>query len=276
MESFIEKVRLASENVRSFLCVGLDPNPQLMPITDVFEFNRAIIDATIDIVCAYKPNMAFYEALGLQGMNSLVRTVEYIKQKGAHTLIIGDGKRGDIGSSMAAYYTAMYESWGFDAITVAPYMGKDSILPIPGNGKGVFVLCRTSNPGAQDFQDLSVTISGKSLPLYQHVALKCSEWNIDQNIGLVVGATYPDELKQTRMLCPHMPILIPGVGTQGGDLPSAIRWGCDQNGRNIIVNSSRQILYSSTNNDFDISARQEALRINQEIDAILTMENKSW
>ena len=284
MSAFLDKLERACEVHKSLLCVGLDPDPALMPpvlsavegVMDVLQFNRAIIDATADLVCAYKPNLAFYEAMGLQGLEAFERTVKYIREASEDVLVIGDGKRGDIGSSMKGYYEAMFDGWGVDAMTVSPYLGRDSIAPFPYEDKGVFVLCRTSNKSAVDFQDLRAPINGEERPIYQHVALKYREWNTDGNIGLLVGATYPEELRVVRGLCPDMPILIPGVGAQGGDLAEAVRGGTDSRGRLAIINSSRQVLYASSGKNFPQAARREAMRLREEINDVLAREGKGW
>ena len=277
MAHFLKKIESACESRRSLLCVGLDPDPKRMPLRDVFEFNREIIDATADLVCAFKPNIAFYESLGIEGLKALENTVKHIRKAAGNVLIIGDGKRGDLGPSMEAYYTAMFDVWGVDAVTVSPYLGVDSLSHVIGNGdKGIFVLCRTSNQSARDFQDLLASSNGQELPLYQHVALKSREWNTVGNIGLVVGATYPQELKAVRELCHNMPILIPGVGAQGGSLEDAVRWGTNGSGRLAIINASRQVLYASPGNDFPIAARIEATRLRQQINDALEREGTGW
>jgi orotidine 5''-phosphate decarboxylase, subfamily 2 len=219
--NFIAGLLAASRRSRSLLCIGLDPNPELMPRVGILEFNKAIIDATCDLVCAYKPNLAFYEALGTPGLTALQKTVEYIPDD---IPIIGDAKRSDIGNTAEAYAKALFSIFGFDAVTVNPYLGLDSMEPfIDHRDKGVFILCRTSNKGAMDFQNLRT----EGLPLYEIVAQKAKEWNVYGNIGLVVGATCPEELKRVRSICPEMPLLIPGVGAQGGDLASAVNYGVD-------------------------------------------------
>ena len=277
MTHFLKKLQASCETRRSLLCVGLDPDPKRMPVRDVFEFNRAVIDATADLVCAFKPNIAFYEAMGVEGLKALEGTVKHIRKVVGNVLIIGDGKRGDLGPSMEAYYTAMFDVWGVDAVTVSPYLGVDSLSHVIDDGdKGIFVLCRTSNHSAQDFQDLIASSDGQELPLYQHVARKSREWNTAGNIGLVVGATYPQELKAVRELCPDMPILIPGVGAQGGSLEDAVRWGTDGSGRLAIINSSRQVLYASSGNDFPTAARIEAARLREQINQALAREGNGW
>ena len=212
MTRFLERLQLASESHGSLLCIGLDPDIERMPVKDVFQFNRAIIDATADLVCAYKPNLAFYEALGLDGLKALERTVQHIREVAGDVLVIADSKRGDIGPSMKAYHKAMFDVWGVDAMTVNPYLGEDAVVSTAYQDKGFFALCRTSSNSARDFQDIRAPFNGEDRPLYQHVALKCYRWNTTGNVGLVVGATYPQELKDVRELCPDMVFLIPGVG----------------------------------------------------------------
>lgn len=277
MSTFLERLKTACESHKSLLCIGLDPDPQRMPVGDVFQFNRAIIDATSDLVCAYKPNFAFYEALGLDGLAALKATVEHIRKVAPDVIVIGDSKRGDIDSSMKAYYKAMFEAWDLDAMTVSPYLGKDSIDPLSTyEGKGIFILCRTSNKSAGDFQDVKAPFNGHERPLYQHVALRSGQWNVFGNVGLVVGATYPKELEQVRELCPDMPLLIPGVGAQGGSLEDVVRLGTDAKGRLAIINSSRQVLYASADKDFAEAARREALRLRDSINDVLMREGVGW
>ena len=256
---FTDKLLNISRKNNTLLCIGLDPDPELMPGVDVLEFNKAIIEATSDLVCAYKPNLAFYEALGSEGFAILEKTVRYVP---GDTPVIADAKRGDIGNTARAYARALFSIFGFDAATVNPYLGFDSIEPFISNqDKGVFILCRTSNPGATDFQNLRTN----GLPLYEVVAQKASEWNIYSNIGLVVGATYPEELRRVRSICPEMPLLIPGIGAQGGDLASAVLYGADAGGQKVIISVSRQILYASQQKDFAQAARNAAREIRTQI-----------
>jgi orotidine-5'-phosphate decarboxylase len=229
----------------------------------VLDFNCAIIEATYDLVCAYKPNLAFYEAMGVEGLRALAATVASMPDT---IPVIGDAKRGDIGNTARAYAAAMFEGFGFDAVTVNPYLGGDSLEPfLEYEDKGVFVLCRTSNPGSVDLQDLLV---GKK-HLFEVVAKKALEWNKYGNIGLVVGATYPDDLKRVRNICPDMPILIPGVGKQGGDLEAAVRNGVDANKEKAIINSSRGIIFASKGKDFAEAARRAAIATRDEINRCL-------
>lgn len=257
----MERLTSAVRKNNTLLCVGLDPDPNLMPAIDVAFFNRAIIDATSDLVCAYKPNMAFYEALGLEGHDALLETVSAIP---AHIPVIGDAKRGDVGHTARAYARALYGVYGFDAVTVNPYLGFDALEPfLEDPVRGVFVLCKTTNPGSQDFQALPVGKDG--IPLYEVVAQRVREWNVKGNMGLVVGATFPQELKRVRELCPEMPLLIPGIGAQGGDLGWAVREGIDSRGEGAIISASRQVLYASRGSDFAARARDEARRLRDEI-----------
>ena len=261
---FIAKLLAISRKNRSLLCIGLDPDPEVVPQVNVLEFNRAIVDATCDLVCAYKPNLAFYEALGIEGLITLEKTIKHIPPD---IPVIGDAKRGDIGSTAKAYAKALFDTFGFDAATVNPYLGFDSIEPFTSyEDKGVFILCRTSNPGALDFQDLCST---DGFPVYEMVARKAKEWNVHGNIGLVVGATYPEELKKIRSICPEMPLLIPGIGAQGGDLASAVNCGVDAQGEKAIISVSRQILYASREKDFAQAARSVAEKIRNQINSCL-------
>ena len=261
--TFTDKLLNVSRKNKSWLCIGLDPDPELMPRVEVLQFNRAIIESTCDLVCAYKPNLAFYEALGTEGLAILEKTIKYIP---GDIPVIGDAKRGDIGNTARAYARALFSVFGFDAATVNPYLGFDSIEPfISYKDKGVFILCRTSNRGALDFQDLYTN----GLPLYEIVARKAREWNIHSNIGLVVGATYPEDLKKVRSICPEMCLLIPGIGAQGGDLASAVGCGVDAQGQKAIINVSRQILYASKERDFPQAARNRAEKIRKQINSHL-------
>jgi orotidine-5'-phosphate decarboxylase len=261
---FIDKLLSAGRRNKSLLCIGLDPDVTLMPKVDLLEFNKAIVDATADLACAYKPNLAFYEALGIDGLKVLQKTIEHIPD---HIPVIGDGKRGDIGNTAKAYAKALFETFGFDAATVSPYLGYDSVEPFLGYGdKGIFILCRTSNTGAADFQSL---VDAQGRPLYETVARKAKNWDTRGNIGLVVGATYPDELKAIRQLCPEMPLLIPGIGAQGGDLASAVKNGIDARGEKAIIAISRQILYASKGKDFAQAARHNAQGLRDDINKLV-------
>jgi orotidine-5'-phosphate decarboxylase len=245
--------------------VGLDTDPQKIPRHLLKEedptlaFNQKIIDSTSDLVCAYKPNLAFYEAQGSRGWESLKKTCTYIPEE---IPIIIDAKRGDIGNTARMYAKAIFEELKGDAVTVNPYMGRDAVSPfLEYGGKCAFVLCLTSNKGAEDFQ-LS-KVDGK--PLYEIVAEKVLSWNEKGNCGLVVGATHPEQLKRIREIAPSLPFLIPGIGAQAGDIESTVRFGTDENGELAIINSSRGILYASSQEDFDQAARNEALRLRDAI-----------
>ena len=238
---------------RSLLCVGLDPDPAKLPVKDVFEFNKAIIDATADLVCAYKPNLAFYEALGVRGLQALKKTVAYIPKD---IPVIGDAKRGDIGNTAIAYARALFGYYKFDAVTLNPYLGYDSVEPfLDYKDKGVFVLCRTSNSSASDFQDL---VDNFGMKFYQSVALRAGDWNTAGNVGLVVGATCPEELREIRKLCPQMPLLIPGIGAQGGDLELSVKYGVDANKEKAVIVAARQVIYASKGADYAQAARRTA------------------
>ena len=248
---FLQKLEEASKKNKSLLCVGLDPDLSKIPrnfrdkLDPIFEFNKNIINQTKDYVCAYKPNAAFYEALGNPGTESLKRTIEYVKVFGIPVIL--DAKRGDIGNSSAAYAKAAFDVLRADAITVSPYMGKDSVQPfLDYRDKGVFVLCLTSNEGSRDFQAF----------MYMKVAEAVSKWNNNGNCGLVVGATRPEQLKEISAVAGDMPILIPGVGAQQGDLEAVVKNG----GPRPIINSSRGIIYDK---DPHRAAKELRDRINE-------------
>jgi uridine monophosphate synthetase len=235
---FYQRLAEAARRNSSLVCVGLDPRPErLVPGDDLFSLNRRVVDATRDLVCAYKPNIAFYESAGPEGLGALRRTVDYIHET-AQVPVILDAKRGDIGSTAAAYARAAFEVWGADALTVSPYLGGDSVTPFAAYAdRGVFLLCHTSNPGATDLQ----TLLCPDRPLYSIVAEMAANWGT----GLVVGATYPEALARVRALAPEAWILLPGVGAQGGDLEAALTAGLRQDGLGIVVNSSRSVIYAA-------------------------------
>lgn len=266
--NFIEKLAKASQKNRSLLCVGLDTDPALMPAgMSVLEFNKAIIDATADLVCAYKSNIAFYEAQGNSGLEALKRTRDYI---GEDIPVIIDAKRGDIGNTASAYARSLFDYYNFDATTASPYLGYDSLEPfIKYQDRGVFVLCRTSNPGAGDFQSLSCKVGKGHRMLFEVVAEKVNSWNKSGNLGLVIGATYPEELKLIRQRYPEIPLLVPGVGAQGGELSLVVKYGVDKARQRTIINSSRQILYASKGKDFAAAARKAAQDIRDRINDFL-------
>ncbi len=277
MNAFVEKIRRACEATHSLLCVGLDPDPGLIPIPDVAKFNRAIVDATAPVACAYKPNLAFYEALGLPGLAALEQTITHIRDVAEDAVIIGDAKRGDIGPSAKAYAKAMFEVWGFDAVTINAWGGADSVEPfLEDESRGVFVWCRGSNPGSGDFQDLRIVGGREGMAMYEHMARACSEWNTRGNLGLVVGATVPEQLAAVRVICPTMPLLIPGVGAQGGELDAAVRAGVDSKGRLALINSSRSIIYASRGPDFASAAEKAALELRNSVNDVLVEEGLGW
>lgn len=277
MSGFTERLEQAATAAKSLVCVGLDPDPARMPVSSVAEFNRAIVDATAGLVCAYKPNLAFYEALGLPGLEDLQKTIAHIRDAAPGIIIIGDAKRGDIGPSAQAYAKAMFQVWGFDAITINAWGGQDTVTPfIEDESKGVFVWCRGSNPGSADFQDAQIATDDGPMPLYRSMALSCREWDTKGNLGLVVGATVPEQLGEVRAACPDMPLLIPGVGAQGGDLEAAVRQGADSRGRAALINSSRGIIYASSGADFAQAAAREADKLRTNINEVLEADGKGW
>ena len=277
MPSFVERLHEACEANLSLICVGLDVDPARMPVPDVLEFNRAIIDATHDLVCAFKPNLAFYEALGLPGLRALEGTIDYIRARAPGVIILGDAKRGDIEVSAAAYAKAMFRVWGFDAVTVNAWGGRDALEPfLEDPERGAFVWCRGSNPGSGDFQDLQVNTPEGAIPLYRHVARSVSEWTEHGNLALVMGATFPDQLSEVREICPSLPMLIPGVGAQGGALEAVVRNGTDAQGRLAIINSSRGIIYASQGSDFGAAARTAAEKLRGSINRALEADGRGW
>jgi orotidine-5'-phosphate decarboxylase len=278
MPNFTERLRAASEAANSLLCVGLDPDPARIPLPGVTEFNRAIVSATADLVCAFKPNLAFYEALGLPGWNALEKTVRHIRDVAPHSIIIGDGKRGDIDSSAAAYATAMFDVWGFDCVTVNPWGGMDTVEPwLTNPEKGAFIWCRGSNRGAADLQDLAVSgVGNLTQPVYLRLARRSQQRASQGNLGLVVGATAPQQLAEVRRICPDLPLLIPGIGAQGGDLADSVRCGVDSHGRLAVINASRSIIYASSGADYASAARHAASRLRDEINATLDSMGLGW
>ena len=278
MTRFVDRLLAASEAHRSLVCVGLDPDPSLMPVPDVAEFNRAIVDATHDLVCAYKPNLAFYEALGRAGLKALEDTIDHIRSVAPDVVVVGDAKRGDVESTNVRHARALFEVWAFDAATVNCYAGGESLEPfLKYEDRGVFVWCRSSNPGAAELQDLALSAGQESMALYQWVASRATEWNGRGNVGLVVGSTYPDELAEVRQRCPEMPLLVPAVGAQGGDLERSVRAGIDSRGRNLLISSSRSIIYASESPaDYAEAARLAASDLRDRINRILRKEGKGW
>lgn len=258
----------------NFVCVGLDSEYSQIPesvrhqgsVEDaMFAFNREVIDATHDLVCAYKPNAAFYEAQGDQGLRALTRTVRHIKETYPDIPVILDAKRADIGNTNQGYVKAAFDEMGADAITVHPYLGREAMKPfLDRKDKGIIVLARTSNPGAGEFQDLPVGAAQE--PLYQVIARNVAEtWNGNGNCALVVGATYPRELVEVRRIVGDMPILLPGIGAQGGEVEATVKAGKDSRSWGMIINSSRGIIFASKGADFAQGARQATETLRTEI-----------
>jgi orotidine-5'-phosphate decarboxylase len=258
--TFRSKLDAAWAETDSMLCVGLDPDPRLWPASmdrygrPAFEFCKAIVDATAPLVCAFKPQFAYFAAQGAE--QDLERLCRYIADTYPNVLLVLDAKRGDIGPTAQQYAREAFVRYGADAVTVSPYLGHDSVEPyLHYADRGIFVLCRTSNAGGADFQ--SVDVGGE--PLYARVARTVAEqWNEDQRCGLVVGATYPDELRNVRSIVGDMPLLVPGIGAQGGDVGATVAAGADSAGYGMVINSSRAILYASTGDDFADAAASVA------------------
>ncbi|MCL2140228.1 MAG: orotidine-5'-phosphate decarboxylase [Dehalococcoidia bacterium] len=261
---FFSQLKATTQKNHSLLCVGLDPDTSLLPSgISLLDFNKAIIDATADKVCAYKPNLAFFESKGARGWEILQQTIEYIPRE---IPVIADAKRGDIGNTSKAYAKAIFEYLGAGAITVSPYLGYDSLTPFTKyENKAVFVLCLTSNQGAADFQLQVIKEKDQERALYQAVAEKAELWNTNRNIGLVVGANYPSEIKSLRYKHPNFTFLVPGIGAQKGDLKAVMDAGLNTSGHGLIINSSRQILYSSREKDFAFAAAATAETLRCEI-----------
>ena len=267
---FSEKLAAAWKASNSLVCVGLDPEPKKFPDRfrdapgGIFEFNKAIVDATKDLVCAYKPQFAHYAAHGAEAQ--LERTINYIKTTAPDAVVILDSKRGDIGSTAEQYAQEAFDRYEADAVTVNPYLGRDSAEPFLKHAdKGVIILCRTSNPGARDFQDLPV---GPGKKLFHHVAeTVAKDWNANGNCMLVVGATYPEELADIRKRVGDLPFLVPGVGVQGGDVAKVMAVGKTAAGTGLVISSSRAILYASSGEDFAAAARKAAQELRDLINA---------
>lgn len=249
--TFRQKLDAIVEKQNSLVCVGLDSDEKKI-IGSQFAFNKKIIDATHDLVCAYKPNSAFYEGSGAKGIEQLKLTCDYLREIYPEIVLILDAKRADIGNTNEGYARYVYEYLGADAVTLQPYFGKEALIPfLAMKEKGSFILCRTSNPGSGEFQDaMYKTVA-------EHVA---KDWNTNNNCGLVVGAPYPEELEIVRRIVGDMPILIPGVGAQGGDVEKTVKAGVDTNGKNAIINSSRGIIFAQ-------NPRQEAQNLQNQINS---------
>ncbi|MFZ9628534.1 MAG: orotidine-5'-phosphate decarboxylase [Ilumatobacteraceae bacterium] len=253
-----QRLEAAWRRTDSMLCVGLDPDVTRFPDAvggSVFEFCREIVDATADVSCAVKPQIAYFAALGAEA--DLERLCAHVRDRHPHLVLVLDAKRGDIGSTAEQYAREAFDRYGAHAVTVNPYMGGDTVEPFLRHGDGgVFVLCRTSNPGSGDFQSLEV--DGE--PLYVRVARRVLEWNSIGDCGLVVGATYPAELAVVRGVVGDLPLLVPGIGAQGGDIDATVAAGRATTGHGMVVNSSRAVLYASKGADFAEAARAEAVR----------------
>ncbi|RMF29040.1 MAG: orotidine-5'-phosphate decarboxylase [Chloroflexi bacterium] len=275
---FLEKLVAAQRQNRSWLCVGLDPVGDRLPPSvrrqeaPLFAFLKAIVDATADLVCAYKPNLGFFLAEGTAGMEALRRIIRYIPDP---IPVILDGKFGDIAHTAAAYARGAFERLGADAVTISPYVGSEAVRPfLAYPDRAVFVLARTSNPGAGEFQDLAGSPAGEDaspVPLFLQVARQAVRWAAEGpgTCGLVVGATHPADLARLRQTAPTLPFLIPGVGAQGGDLEATVRFGPTHEGIGPIVNVSRAVLYASTGEDFAQAARTTAERLRATIASLL-------
>lgn len=257
------------EKNNSLLCVGLDSDYEKLPSkfkkekNPQFNFNRWIIEQTADLVCAYKPNSAFYEARGDQGVRELKMTCNYLRKKHPEMVIILDAKRGDIETSNQGYVKFVFDYLGVDAVTLHPYLGREALKPfLKRKDKGCIILCRTSNPGAKELQDLLI----KGKPLYKIIAWKViSEWNTNHNCLLVVGATYPEELCKIRKIAGEMTFLIPGIGVQGGEIEETVKAGQNSQRKGMIINSSRGVIFSKR-------PRQEAKKLREQINKILTVK----
>lgn len=270
--SFIDQLRQAQERNRSLLCVGLDPEPTRFPAglahdaEGIFPFCAAIAEATADLACAFKPQIAYFAAHRAEVQ--LERLIAHLRRVAPQVPVILDAKRGDIGSTAEQYAREAFERYGADAVTLSPFMGRDSIEPyLRYPGKGAFLLCRTSNPGGDDLQNQHLADVPGAPRLYEHVAqLAAGPWNTNGQLGLVVGATYPAEIERVRQLAPTLPLLIPGVGAQGGDARATVRAGWRPDGP-IVVNSSRAILYASAGRDFADAARAAAQATRAQLEA---------
>ncbi len=258
-KSIVEKYRRRVERSGSLVCVGLDSEFEKLPgrfasaAFPQFEFNRGVIDATAEFVSSFKPNMAFYEARGAQGISELQMTADYLRTTYPDIVTICDAKRADIGNTNRGYVSSIFDVMGFDCVTLHPYLGREALLPFLGReDKASIILCRTSNPGAGEMQDLDV--GGR--PLWERVAEKVSgEWNVRGNCMLVVGATYPIEMRRVRELAPDVTLLVPGVGAQGGDVQAVVEAGLDARGEGLMISSSRGVIFSD-----DPGAAARALR----------------
>jgi orotidine-5'-phosphate decarboxylase len=297
--NFREMLASRWETANSMVCVGLDSELGKIPREatrvgwtageTILMFNCAIVDATHDLVAAYKPNIAFYERYGAIGLRALQETIKYIHRIAPDVLVIDDAKRADIGNTNDGYVAAAFDYCNADAITINPYLGAEALQPfLDRKDKGVFILCRTSNPGAGELQDMMVNVTeeqfeqihlgwrmhdgfvmSKVMPFWQYIAHRVTAqstgWNKNGNCGVVVGATCPDELRAARKIVGDMPILVPGVGAQGGDVQATVKAGVDSKGRGMLINSSRGIIFASSGPDFAEAARRETMKLRDQI-----------
>jgi len=270
--TFIRRLQDAQQRNGSMLCVGLDPDPSRFPSTlkgdasRIYDFCASIVDATADLAIAFKPQIAYFAAHGAE--KQLEQLMAHMRSDAPHVPVILDAKRGDIGSTAEQYAKEAFERYGADAVTLSPFMGFDSIEPyLKYEGKGAFLLCRTSNKGGDDIQNQRLaSVDGQPL-VYEHIArMAGGAWNVNGQLGLVVGATYPAEIERVRALAPKLPLLIPGVGAQGGDAVATVKAGWRSDAP-IVVNSSRAILYASSGDDFAQAARKEAQRTRDQLEA---------
>jgi len=266
--SFIDKLKYSVARNNSLLCVGLDPNLDNIPnhlikdVSSIVKFNKAIIDATVEHVCCFKPNSAFYESHGADGIVALRETTDYIRAKYPHMPVLLDAKRGDIGNTNKQYVAYAFEYIMADAVTVHPYQGAEAVAPYFNDpDKGVFVLAKTSNPDSAQFQNIQTD----GAPLYEKVIKEFLKEHTKGNCFFVAGATYPRELKQIRTLIGEAPLLVPGVGAQGGDVKMMVEAAVNSEGEGLIINASRGVLYKSSDKDFAEAAEQEAKRLKEEI-----------
>ncbi len=277
-KSFQQQLRASAHRANSIVCVGLDPVLDKMPThlhslepaQAIIAFNRAIIDATADVAMAFKPNLGFYIAYGVAGLEALAETRRMIDRS---IPVILDCKVGDFEYTAASYARGFLDEWEFDAVTASPYIGRESLQPFLGRAeKGAFVLCKTSNPGSGEFQDLTVQHTDRTNPLYITVAERVDAWNEDLpgTAGLVVGATWPEQLREVRTVAPDLPILMPGVGAQEGDLATALAAGSGSHPGDLIVSASRSIIYASTEADFGEASRSAVVSLNQLVSESVT------
>ena len=275
--TFLEQLKGAERQNGSLLCVGLDPEPNKFPAgmkgdaSKIYDFCAQIVDATADLAIAFKPQIAYFAAHRAE--DQLEKLMAHMRRNAPHVPVILDAKRGDIGSTAEQYAKEAFERYDADAVTLSPFMGFDSVQPyLKYHGKGAFLLCRTSNPGGDDLQNQRLaSVEGQPL-LYEHIAkLAQGPWNLNGQLGLVVGATYPAEIERVRNLAPTLPLLIPGVGAQGGDAAATVKAGWrGQDGVStgtVIVNSSRAVLYASSGDDFEAAARRVALQTRDQLQA---------